>query len=37
MMRLPTLDYYRLLSAFNSGNRAEVPLATLDEVKQVSR
>jgi hypothetical protein len=28
---IPTRDYYRLMSAFNSGNRAEVPLLPLDK------
>jgi mono/diheme cytochrome c family protein len=30
---LPTRDYYRLMSIFNSGDRAEVPLASPAEVK----
>ena len=30
---LPTRDYYRLLRIFNSGDRAEVPLASPAEVK----
>ncbi|MGI8602590.1 MAG: DUF1549 and DUF1553 domain-containing protein [Verrucomicrobiales bacterium] len=30
---VPTRDYYRLLSVFNSGNRAEVPLAPPDRVR----
>lgn len=30
---IPTRDYYRLLSAFNAGNRAEVPLARLEEAR----
>jgi cytochrome c553 len=30
---LPTRDYYRLMRIFNSGDRAEVPLAPLAEVK----
>jgi uncharacterized protein DUF1553/uncharacterized protein DUF1549 len=29
---VPTLDYYRLLTAFNSGDRAEVPLGPRAEV-----
>src|SRR5688572_11694647 len=29
---IPTRDYYRMLSAFNGGNRAEVPLAPLAKV-----
>ena len=28
---IPTRDYYRLLTAFNSGNRAEVPVLPLSE------
>src|SRR5262249_35700842 len=31
---VPTRDYYRLLSAFNSGDRAQVPLAPLDDVRR---
>ncbi len=30
---LPTRDYYRMMRVFNSGDRAEVPLASLSEVK----
>jgi hypothetical protein len=30
---LPTRDYYRLMRVFNSGDRAEVPLASQSEVK----
>lgn len=30
---VPRRDYYRLLSAFNGGDRAELPLAPLDEVR----
>ncbi len=30
---LPTRDYYRLMRVFNSGDRAEVPLASQAEVK----
>ncbi|MEO6786789.1 MAG: PSD1 and planctomycete cytochrome C domain-containing protein [Chthoniobacteraceae bacterium] len=30
---LPTRDYYRMLRIFNSGDRREVPLASLAEVK----
>jgi hypothetical protein len=29
---VPRRDYYRMLSAFNGGDRAEIPLATLSEV-----
>jgi hypothetical protein len=31
---IPTRDYYRLMCAFNGGNRAEVPLAPLDKVRR---
>src|SRR5216110_1061172 len=31
---VPRRDYYRLLSAFNGGDRAEVPLAPLEEVRR---
>src|SRR5687767_4491464 len=31
---IPTRDYYQMLSAFNSGNRNEVPLASLAEVRR---
>jgi len=31
---VPRRDYYRILSAFNGGDRAEVPLAPLDEVRR---
>jgi mono/diheme cytochrome c family protein len=31
---IPTRDYYRLMCAFNGGNRAEVPLAPLDKVQR---
>jgi len=31
---LPTRDYYRLQSAFNGGDRAEVPLAPLEEARR---
>jgi len=31
---VPTRDYYRLQSAFNGGERAEVPLAPIDEVRR---
>ena len=31
---VPTRDYYRLQSAFNGGDRAEVPLAPLEEVRR---
>jgi len=31
---IPTRDYYRLQSAFNGGDRAEVPLAPLEEVRR---
>src|SRR5687767_11537269 len=30
---IPTRDYYRLMNAFNSGNRAEVPLAPLEQAR----
>ena len=30
---IPTRDYYRLMSAFNGGNRAEVPLAPLADAR----
>ena len=31
---VPRRDYYRMLSAFNGGDRAEVPLAPLEKVKR---
>ncbi len=31
---IPTRDYYRLQSAFNGGDRAEVPLAPLEEARR---
>ena len=31
---VPTRDYYRLQSAFNGGDRAEVPLAALEKVRR---
>ena len=31
---VPTRDYYRLQSAFNGGERAQVPLAPLEEVRR---
>ena len=31
---VPRRDYYRMLSAFNGGDRAEVPLAPLDAVRR---
>ena len=31
---VPRRDYYRMLSAFNGGDRAEVPLAPLEEVRR---
>src|SRR5437867_1479742 len=31
---VPRRDYYRLLSAFNGGDRAQVPLAPLEEVRR---
>src|SRR5438477_3231755 len=31
---VPTRDYYRLLSAFNGGDRAQVPLAPLEEAQR---
>ena len=31
---IPRRDYYRLMSAFNGGDRAEVPLAPLEEVRR---
>jgi len=31
---VPRRDYYRIQSAFNGGDRAEVPLAPLDEVRR---
>src|SRR6185369_9669961 len=31
---VPRRDYYRLLSAFNGGDRAEVPLAPLEETRR---
>lgn len=31
---IPRRDYYRLLSAFNGGDRAEVPLAPLEEAQR---
>ena len=31
---VPRRDYYRMLSAFNGGDRAELPLATRDAVEQ---
>src|SRR5439155_11391657 len=31
---IPRRDYYRMLSAFNGGDRAEVPLATLEQVRR---
>jgi mono/diheme cytochrome c family protein len=31
---IPTRDYYRLMCAFNGGNRAEVALAPLDKVRR---
>jgi len=31
---VPRRDYYRILCAFNGGDRAEVPLAPLDEVRR---
>src|SRR5439155_20267083 len=31
---IPRRDYYRMLSAFNGGDRAEVPLAPLEQVRR---
>jgi hypothetical protein len=31
---VPRRDYYRMLSAFNGGDRAEIPLASLEEVRR---
>ncbi|MSU62180.1 MAG: DUF1553 domain-containing protein [Pedosphaera sp.] len=31
---VPRRDYYRLMSAFNGGDRAQVPLAPLDEIRR---
>lgn len=31
---VPRRDYYRMLCAFNGGDRAEVPLATLDAIRR---